>query len=233
MNIEGTYTLQARPEEVWHCLQDKDLLLHTIAGLERFEQVSPDTYEIAMSIKHAPLTGTYHGRIHISEQLYPYYYHITITGIDNGKQNTISGNGDIHLNDRNGHTILTYTGDFLLNKQDSPLPPPVLKGGAKLLLQQFFASLSTALHQRTTRVTGASVRGQTAGDIIILPAAISPPAPADQQPRTFTLMLIRLLRLGSGDPDKEAQWTKRIQRIGIISGLLLLVWIGTRLPRRR
>src|SRR5437763_3955715 len=80
MNIEGTYTLQAPPTEVWHCLLNTELLQHTIPGIERIEQVSENTYTIVANIKHAPLEGTYQGHITLSEQHYPYHYRLIVEG---------------------------------------------------------------------------------------------------------------------------------------------------------
>ena len=44
--------------------------------------------------------------------------------------------------------------------------------------------------------------------------------------------LVHQLGLGDDDPLLEEQWVARLKRIGAFSALLLLVWIGTRLPRR-
>ena len=37
MEIEGTYTLQASPEEVWQCLMDTQVLRSAIPGVEQLE----------------------------------------------------------------------------------------------------------------------------------------------------------------------------------------------------
>ncbi len=56
-------------------------------------------------------------------------------------------------------------------------------------------------------------------------------SPSVNQPEFFH-RIVRQLRLGSNDPLLEEQWVRRLRRIGIVSVLLLLVWIGTRLPRK-
>jgi hypothetical protein len=38
--------------------------------------------------------------------------------------------------------------------------------------------------------------------------------------------------LGAGDPVAEVLWVNRLRRTGILLGLLLLVWIGSRIPRK-
>ena len=53
------------------------------------------------------------------------------------------------------------------------------------------------------------------------------------QPRQNVLhTLVHQLGLGNGDPVVEEQWVGRVRQFGIVSALLLLVWVGTRLPKR-
>src|SRR5256885_13676838 len=42
MIIEGTYTLQATPEDVWRCLMDEQILRSAIPGLESLERRSEE-----------------------------------------------------------------------------------------------------------------------------------------------------------------------------------------------
>ena len=51
--------------------------------------------------------------------------------------------------------------------------------------------------------------------------------------RSIAGAIVAVLKPGSADPGEQELWARRVRRIGAISGLLLLVWIGTRLPRRR
>jgi len=239
MNIEGTYTLQASPEQVWQCLKNKELLLQTLPGLIRLSQVDKDSYDIALQIQPAPLAGDYRGQVHITEQLFPYYYHIALTNSQDTGHNTISGNCGVHLHEHNDNTIITYKGNIAFSKQGARLSPLVIKGAAKLLLQQFFTALAEQLHSRnnshtgeTEMLTGPSAIKQPGGDIIILPKV--PPTPTEQTNKagTISTTIARFLGLGADNPVEEEIWASRVRRLGILSGLLLLVWIGTRLPRR-
>src|SRR6266700_3271642 len=49
---------------------------------------------------------------------------------------------------------------------------------------------------------------------------------------SFLHTIVRQLGLGDNDLLLEQQWVNRLRRIGIVSMLLFLVWVGTRLPRR-
>ncbi len=238
MNIEGTYTLQAPPGVVWQCLKDKDLLQRAFPGLVRFEPAGDDAYEIALQVKSVLLSGTYHGLVHVTENLQPHYYHVMITNTGDEEQNTLSGNGGVHISERNGNTIVAYNGSITLNKRGMRVSQALVKGAAKLLVQQFFTVLAEQLRlQNISRtvasdeIAGARVIRQSGGDIVILPRVTSE-TPQEER-RSISQLIARFLGLGGGDPDEEELWAQRIRRIGIISGLLMLVWIGMRLPRRK
>ncbi len=231
MIIEGTYTLQASPEDVWQCLMDRQILLETIPGIEQLEMLEKDSYAMTITIKQAPLKGTYHGRVTVSEQQYPYHYRLAIEG--EGRQHSISGSGSIHLNEHENQTIIAYTGTLMIGK----LPTLVGKGAAKLLIQHFFTALAD--HLRTNylsqfveseEIAGASVIKQSGGSIVILPP---PPVSLSTEGISPTLKIVRWLKLGKGNSAQEALWTKRVQQVSMLSGLLFLVWVGTRLPRHR
>jgi carbon monoxide dehydrogenase subunit G len=228
MDIEGTYTLQASPEDVWDFLADQQILQRTIPGVERIEALGEERYAVAIHIGPTPLTGLYRGHVTVTEQQHPHYYRIAIEGA--GQQSSINGIGDIHLSGQGGNTVVAYKGKLSLGRPGTALSTAVVKGAAKLLIQQFFTSLADQLRAngRTSTITDEHVHGiatleQSGGKIVILPAAARP---------AFLETIVRSVGLGAGDPSAETQWVKRLRRIGIVLGLLLLVWVGTRLPKK-
>jgi len=228
MNIEGTYTLQASPEDVWEFLTDQQILQRTIPGVERIEALGEERYAVAIHIGPTPLAGLYQGHVTVTEQQHPYYYRIAIEGT--GEQSSINGIGDIHLSGQGGNTVVAYNGKLNLGKPGMSLPAAVVKGAAKLLIQQFFTSLADQLRAngRIPTITEEHANGiatleQPGGKIVILPAAARP---------TLLESIVRRVGLGAGDPTAETQWVRRLQRIAIVLGLLLLVWVGTRLPKK-
>jgi uncharacterized protein len=239
MEIEGTYTLQASPEDTWQSLRDRHVLLRAVPGIEQLEQLDKDTYAIVMHVKQAPLIGTYHGHITVAEQHFPYHYRLIIDG--EGRQSTLSGNGVVHLSQRDDMTIIAYKGTLNLGKLGTLLPTAIVKGTAKMLIQQFFTALADSLRAKvpvqmlaSEEVEDVAPIKHSGGDSPIL----SPSAPPAQKAPPLTLShtplqdLVHWCGLGAGDPVQEALWEMRIRRIGIMSGFLLLVWIGTRLPRK-
>jgi carbon monoxide dehydrogenase subunit G len=244
MNIEGTYTLQAPPRIVWQRLKDKELLQRAFPGLVRFEPAGDDAYEIALQVTSSPLSGTYYGLAHVTEHMEPHSYHVMITPSSDNAQNTLSGNGGVQISERDGNTIIAYKGSLTLSKRGTRLSPTMIKGAAKLLLQQFFTGLAEQLRLQdvppATRaaytlqiddVAEATVVKQPGGNIVILPQVT---AESQQQERSSILRtLVRLCHLGEGDPAEEERWAGRIRRAGVISGFVVLVLLGMRLARKR
>ncbi len=229
MNIEGTYTLQAMPEDVWKSLMDRRILRHAIPGLEQLEVQDQNIYTVAMHIERAPLKGSYSGRVRVSDQDYPYQYHISIEG--EGQRGPISGECIVRLDGYDENTVVVYKGTLTFGKPDTVLSTPLVKGAIKLLLQQFFLTLADQL-----RATGPAVDyGAKARHTLPLteqPQDHSRPHSATADQNTRLHAIVHRLHLGGGDSLAEERWAHNLRRVGITAALLGLVWIGTRLPRR-
>jgi carbon monoxide dehydrogenase subunit G len=219
MNIEGTCTLQAPSKDVWNCLMDQQSLQIAIPGVERVEKADEDSFAVAMRVGLAPLRGTYHGRVTVTERRYPSFYRVTVEGKDD--QHTIKAEVSVNLNEHGEHTVVAYEGTLHLSKSGTPLPAQMVKGAAKLLIQQFFTSLSKQLSAKlhADAITVEADRGK----IVLLPAL----------PQTTLLgTMVRRLRLGAGNPAAEDKWVGGIRLSGIVLGVLLLAWIGSRIRQR-
>lgn len=234
MDIQGTYTLPAPPTEVWHYLLDTELLQQTVPGIERLEQVGENTYAIAMNIKHAPLEGTYHGHVTLSEQHYPYHYRLTFEG--EGEDGTISGDGSIQLNEHHQTTIIVYKGTLMYSKQGKLLSPKLAKGAAKLLIQQFFTTLATQLPTKehrgvinTESLEEIHSNGRVRGKIVLR----LPGTTANGATESIFSKIVHRFGLGSGYYEQEQYWERILRNVGMLLGFLLLVWVGMHLPRRK
>lgn len=256
MDIEGTYTLQAPVEDVSHYLADAEMLQHALPGLERLEPAGPSAYMFALHVKQAPLRGTYQGKITLQSAPSPgpaSSYGFLIES--DGQHNPFDGTWDIQLSQQQENTVVTYSGALNPGKMSALLPPALVKGALKILIQQFFANVAEQL--RTIPDPLSSIPGIDASEgserqegyseesdgwtreygredrdhaVISIQERIGS---GDGIPaQTFTHRLVRLIGLGGHDPVLEEQWAARFKRYGAFSVLLLLVWIGTRLPRR-
>lgn len=228
MEIEGTYTLQVSPEEVWNSLMDRQTLEHAIPGIERLQALGDSTYAFDIHVRHNPLKGQYTGHVRVIEQHYPEAYRFTFEG--EGQQSKIDGEWTVHLSGLNENTVVAYKGTLHFGKISALLSMPMVKGTIKVLIQQFFMTLADQL-RTTSRIYGevpeSSVEMaavEDAHNAAIITNAAGRPA--------LLQVVVRQLRLGKGDPLLEEQWVKRLRRMSMATVLLLLIWVGTRLPGR-
>ena len=232
MDIEGTYTLQAPQEEVWQSLMDQQTLQHTIPGLERLEITGKHGYAFTLRIKQASLRGVYQGQVVMDDLRYPTTYRLSLQG--DGQQNTFQGIWEIHLSAQNGNTVIAYTGTLNPGKIGAFMPPPLVKGAIKILIQQFFTNLAEQLRTSEGEIDQASTfdtpeeQERYNGRVSVEGMINQDPTPA----QTRLHALVQQIGLGKHDPVQEERWAARLKRFGAFSVLLLLVWIGMRLPRR-
>lgn len=232
MNIDGTYTIQAPLEVVHNYLHTKPNLKQLIPGLVHFERSNKDSYNLTITMEHAPLQGNYVGSFQIVEYISPTFYRFHFEG--EGERGAFSGSGQIQLQEQHESTIVAYKGTLTLSATTTQFHPTLVKGAIKLLIQQCFTALAADIHayqvaEIATRPGEYPGSSQVRGSIVVLPSANKQARPAPINIFTYGA---RFLHLGEGDPQQEAVWAQRLRNVSYISGILLLVWLGTRLSRR-
>jgi uncharacterized protein len=229
MDIDGTYTLQASPEVVWALLMDIQTLQRTIEEIERLERTGEDIYTFTLHIKHAPLRGSYSGNAVATKLEYPYSYHMRAEG--EGTPGSFHAEWNITLTAQDENTVVAYQGSLQFSRTNALLPSPLVKGTIKVLIQQFFTSVADHLRSLSYTSQSASEVNVTQLEVPHIDNGRIAISTFPDKP-SFLHTIVRQLGLGDNDPLLEQQWVNRLRRIGIVSMLLFLVWVGTRLPRR-
>jgi len=229
MDFDGTYTLQAPPEVVLDLLMDQHILQLTIPGIERLERTGEDTYAFSLHIKHAPLRGSYSGNAVATKMEYPYSYHMRAEG--EGIPGTFHAEWDISLTAHDENTVVAYQGTLHFSRTKAQLPSPLVKGTIKVLIQQFFTAVADHLLSASYSYEHDSEVGITQLEVSQMYHERTEFSTLSDKP-SFLHSIVSQFGLGDNDPFLEQQWVNRLRRIGIVSMLLFLVWVGTRLPRR-
>ena len=68
MKVSGSATLNASRNEVWEALNDPAVLVRTIPGCQRLEEVGPDAYRMTITAGVASIKGVYTGDVSLSQQ---------------------------------------------------------------------------------------------------------------------------------------------------------------------
>jgi carbon monoxide dehydrogenase subunit G len=254
MHIEGTYTLLAPPEHVWYGMQDQQILLRTVPGVRQIEALDKHTFAISLTMNQEPFSGNCQGQFTISEQQFPYHYRVALEGTNN--QGQFRGEITIHLQARDDSTVVAYTGTIHLTSSGEPIPANLARGAAKLLIQQFFTALNDLLQTNdaldadfaavverydlyslagtvgTKNKKRVALKGDASNPVAVTSFQL-PSVKATPEWRGIFPTIVHLLGLGHGEPKQEQIWTRRLRRTSTVAGLVFLVWLGTRLPRRR
>jgi hypothetical protein len=138
---------------------------------------------------------------------------------------------NITLTSHDEYTVVAYQGTLLFSSANAQLPTPLVKGTMKVLIQQFFTTIADLLLSISHSYQNHSEAHITQVEVSQIHDEHTELQTAYDKP-SFLHSVVRQLGLGDNDPFLEQQWVNRLKRIGFVSMLLFLVWVGTRLPRR-
>lgn len=229
MDIEGTYTLQATPDEVWRILGNRETLLQILPEIQQLEPIDEFSHSLALKISYPQLVGTYFGTVRLEQLHAPTHAHIVIESVRD-TQNTLTGEAYLDLQAQDNTTVVTYTGDVTFHKSGILLQRTVIKGAAKLLVSQFFTSLEVEL--RKQQAERKRVEEEAARKLLRNVRMDGRVRPEPTTRLSFLRRIVRLLHIGSGEAADEIRWAQRIRNTWYASMLLFLVWVGTRIIPR-
>jgi carbon monoxide dehydrogenase subunit G len=236
VKINGTATLNAPRDRVWAALNDPAVLVRTIPGCEKLENVGQDRYAMTVTAGVASIKGTYLGDVALTDPEPPSGFTLKASGA--GAPGTVSADVRVTLDDSgDGRTLLSYAADAVVGGAVGGVGQRVLAGVAKKTAGEFFRNVDAVLTEQSL----AAVPGQ-AGSPPLEAAAGAPTveevadavngrsAAEPSAPQTvFT-------RPPAPSRGRTVQVDVRSQLPGVLIGAaiaLLGVWLGARLGRAR
>lgn len=143
MKVSGDATLLGPAERVYAVLTDPAVLVRTIPGCERLEQVGEDSYRMVVTAGVASIKGTYVGEVLLAEQRPPHSFVLRASG--SGAPGTVSADVHIELAGDGGTTTLTYAADAVVGGMIGGVGQRILTGVAKKTAGEFFAAVNGVL----------------------------------------------------------------------------------------
>ncbi|MDF2742538.1 MAG: hypothetical protein K0S88_3908 [Actinomycetia bacterium] len=179
MRIAGNATLHAPVEAVYAALQDPRVLVRTIPGCERLEQVGDDAYQMTVTAGVASVRGTYAGDVRLTDQRAPHGFTLRASG--SGTPGTVAADVSVTLaSDDNGTTLLTYDADATIGGMIGGVGQRLLTTVAKRTAGEFFTAVDEVLNGGGVEEAGAPLSGVGDG------GAPAPAAGGGAGPRVFT-----------------------------------------------
>ncbi|HWD44580.1 MAG TPA: carbon monoxide dehydrogenase subunit G [Actinomycetota bacterium] len=144
MRIAGNATLRAPVETVYEALRDPRVLVRTIPGCERLEQVGEDAYQMTVTAGVASVRGTYAGDVRLTDHRAPHGFVLRASG--SGAPGTVSADVTVDLAPGDdGTTVLTYDADAVVGGMIGGVGQRLLTGVAKRTAGDFFAAVEEVL----------------------------------------------------------------------------------------
>lgn len=145
MRIAGNATLHAPVEAVYAALQDPAVLVRTIPGCERLEQVGEDAYQMTVTAGVASVRGTYAGDVRLTDQRAPHGFVLRASG--SGAPGTVSADVTVELSPGdNGTTELSYDADAVVGGMIGGVGQRLLSTVAKRTAGDFFTAVDQVLN---------------------------------------------------------------------------------------
>ena len=145
MRIAGNATLHAPVEAVYAALQDPAVLVRTIPGCERLEQVGEDAYQMTVTAGVASVRGTYAGDVRRTDHHAPHGFVMKASG--SGTPGTISADVTVTLSSAdNATTQLAYDADATIGGMIGGVGQRLLSTVAKRTAGDFFTAVDQVLN---------------------------------------------------------------------------------------
>jgi carbon monoxide dehydrogenase subunit G len=144
MRIAGNATLRAPVATVYDALRDPRVLVRTIPGCERLEQVGEDAYQMTVTAGVASVRGTYAGDVRLTDHRAPHGFVLRASG--SGAPGTVSADVTVDLTPgADGTTLLSYDADAVVGGMIGGVGQRLLTGVAKRTAGEFFAAVDEVL----------------------------------------------------------------------------------------
>jgi carbon monoxide dehydrogenase subunit G len=144
MKVSGTTVLRGPVETVYAVLNDPAVLVRTIPGCERLEQVRPDMYKATVTAGVASIRGSFSGEVHLTDQRAPHSFVLRAAG--SGAPGTVAADVAVTLaDDGTGLTLLSYDADAVVGGMVGGVGQRVLAGVARKTADDFFAAVDAVL----------------------------------------------------------------------------------------
>lgn len=152
MKVSGTAMLHAPVDEVYAALHDPTVLVATIPGCERLEQVAVDSYRMTVTAGVAAIRGSFNGEVRLTDQRPPHSFVLRATG--SGAPGTVTADVAVTLTTAESGTLLAYDADAVVGGMVGGVGQRVLVGVAKKTAGEFFTAVDTSLTASLTAAAG-------------------------------------------------------------------------------
>jgi uncharacterized protein len=141
MDMSGEYVIPADRQTVWEALNDPEVLRECIPGCQSLEMTSDNEMAATVTTKIGPVKATFKGEVRLENINPPQSYSIVGEG-KGGIAGFAKGGADVHLEEAEGGTRLTYQARAQVGGKLAQLGSRLIDSTSKKLADQFFSNFS-------------------------------------------------------------------------------------------
>jgi len=146
LKVEGSFTFDAPKAKVWDLLLSPKVLADCIPGCQKLDEVGPDSYEVVMRVGVAAVSGTYTGKVVVTDKIDMVSYKMIVEG--RGAGGGVKGEGFLNFEDAdNGGTQVSVVGDARVTGIVARVGQRLMGNASKMLMKQFFECLQSKVAQ--------------------------------------------------------------------------------------
>ncbi|HEU4798692.1 MAG TPA: carbon monoxide dehydrogenase subunit G, partial [bacterium] len=127
-------------------LNDPGVLARATPGIKKLDPEGVDVYKATIEVGIGPVKGAYDGKVSITDKVPPERMTLRVEG--GGKPGTIRASGELRLEERDGQTVVNYTGDAQITGLIASVGHRLIGGVAKQMAVEFFKAIERELKNR-------------------------------------------------------------------------------------
>lgn len=156
MKIEGEHTFNGPRNEVWEMIRDPEVLASALPGTQKLNKLSETDYEGMMNVRIGPVSGTFSGKLVVSDENPPASCTLTVDG--KGAPGFMKGVGHVKFEEVDAKTThMTYEGEVTIGGTLASVGQRMIDSVAKSMIRQGFESMDKALEARLAIKAGQQV----------------------------------------------------------------------------
>jgi carbon monoxide dehydrogenase subunit G len=180
MKLSGEATLNASVDQVYAALNDPAMLVRTIPGCKRLEQVGADSYRATITAGVASIKGTFDGDVRLTDQDAPHSFTLHASGV--GAPGTVTAVTRVTLAVTGATTRLTYDADATIGGAIGGVGQRMITGVARKTAGEFFAAVDRELAVLRTGLAPALAESAVAEPVGAVAVPVTEPAAVPATP---------------------------------------------------
>ena len=190
MELQGSVTIPAAPEQVWQALNDPEILRLCIPGCEEIRQISAQEMHARLMLKMGPVRANFVGKVLLTDVRPPLGYTLNFEG-SGGSAGFARGSSVITLTPTADGTQLDYTAQASVAGKLGQIGGRLMDASARQLADRFFTAFKAQLIEPTAEAQPLALAPMATSTRVPVMARATSSAPtssgahwfADEKPR--------------------------------------------------